>query len=157
MFRIAAAAALVSAPLFAQSLDPKLVGSAGGSHNSAGLNVEWSVGEAVIGPFGGTGNITFGYHQLEDVPTPIVAPEAGLSKLRLKRTPGMIRIRFAEAQVGYEIRMYDSQGRSLRNYSVAKGEKELSIPTRNLGAGTVFLNIHTEDKKLVQGFKLVGE
>jgi len=146
--------ALISIPSFAQTLDPELVGSAGGSHNSAGLNVEWSIGEPVIG---GAGNITFGYQQLEDSPTPILAPELGISALRLKRTPGMLKIVFAETKAGYEVNLFNTQGKTLKSYSVGKGVKELNIPTKNLGVGTLFMNVHTTDKKLVQGFKLVGE
>ena len=146
--------ALFAAPILAQTMDPELVGSAGASHNTSTLNVEWSIGEPVIG---GAGNITFGYQQLDDSPTPIVAPEAGLSGMRLKRSPGMVKIVFAETKVGYEVNLFNSQGKTLKNYSVNKGQKELNIPTKNLGVGTLFMNVHTTDKKLVQGFKLVGD
>ena len=153
------ALAVFPAFLSAQSLTPQLVGSAGQSVASTNFDVEWSVGEPVIGPFDTAATTTFGYQQLdEQIVVGIVPPEAGLSGLRLQRLQGSVRLVFSEAGASYEVRVFNGQGRNLRRYYVSKGQKELVIPTKTLGAGAVMMNVYNQDKKNVQNFKfIVGE
>jgi len=141
----------------AQNLTPTLLSTAGGSDSAANFDLEWSVVEPVIGPFDSTASTTFGYQQLdEQSPSPILSARAGLSRLLLKRSPGLVKIVFDQTRIGYEVSLFNSQGRDLRNFSVAKGQKELSFSTEKFGNGTIFMNVYTQDKKLVQGFKLIG-
>ncbi len=156
MFRFALIFSIVSAPIFAQSMNPTLIGSAGASDSSASMDVEWSIGEPVIGPFDTAATTTFGYQQLDDqAVTAIVPATAGLSRIRLQRLAGSVKIVFDQTQAGYQVRMFDGGGRNLGDYSVAKGKKEIVISTKNLGTGAVMMNVYTQDKKKVQNFRFM--
>ncbi|GEM_PF-5859087 len=144
--------------LSAQSLSPALLSTAGQSHASSSMDVEWSLGEPVIGPFGDSAKIAQGFQQLDEqeLPTSIVPAAAGLSRVRLQRMPGSVIFLFDKAQAAYAVRLFSGKGRNIRNFSVAKGQKELSIPARELASGFLLINVYSQDKKQVQNFKFAG-
>ena len=141
--------------LFAQSLFPSLIGSAGGS-SVGSPEVEMSIGETVTGTADGNTTLISGYFQLdEQIPTPVVIAAKGLSRVRLQRRPGAFKIIFDKTRVEYQVHLFNGKGQDLGRHSIAVGQRELLIPTQGLAAKLMIVRVFNREDRNVQNFRVV--
>jgi len=91
-----------SIQMLSQTLSPELVASSGAYKDTLGINLSWSLGEAVIATFKRDENmLTQGFHQWRYVVTTMVN----------------------EPSVDYEIKVYPNPVTDLLHISIEKGQK----------------------------------
>lgn len=143
--------------LLAQSVELNLISSAGHGQSSQDLDIQWSVGEAVIGPFDSTANpTTHGFHQLilEEVTGIPNLLREGLPGIRLQKTHDFVKIFFGKSRYTFEVSLFNSKGQRLKSFTTSKGQQILDIPMKYFSTNVVFMNIYTTDERLIKSYKL---
>jgi hypothetical protein len=144
--------------LSAQSVELDLISSAGQDHNSTDLDVQWSVGESVIGPFDSTANpTTHGFEQLifQEVMGVVDRLNEDMPEVSLRKNPNYVRLLFGNTEYAFEVRLFNSKGQSLKRFSTSRGQETLDIPMQYFSKSVVFMNVYTKQDKLVKTYKLI--
>lgn len=146
----------LSLPFLAQGQIQQLLATAGQSRSGAGITVEWSLGETAIGPFGQADMVTQGFHQGEvEIPT-AAAPIPSLPAFLIRKTPGLVLLRFQDAGITHQVKLFGSDGRLIESHLALPGLKELALPIGRMATGLLYLNIYSEGKGLVHSETVIG-
>ena len=146
------ALALSGKILWAQSLNPQVIGAAGGSATPGSNDFEWTIGEAAIDP-NAANNVTIGFQEYE-LPLPTAVAPKIAPGFSVRQFPGLVRIQL-EPGLRYSVRLFNGRGRLLSEFATASGQRELEVPTREY-SGLVLMNIDAQNGPVLRGYKLIG-
>lgn len=134
----------------------EVVSSNGDSKSAAGVEVSWTVGEAVTETFISPSNVlTQGFHQTKLTITAI--GEVLFPGLEIKvypnPTPDIITIHFNDYIEGARYYLYDLSGKILENKLIHSADSEINMD--KFASGQYILKLTTESKQPIQTFKIV--
>jgi hypothetical protein len=139
----------------AQTLDPALIASAGNSAKAGSFDVDWSLGETVIGPFGSASGTTLGYQQGED-PGATSLPSPAAAAFSVRQSRGLVTLTLDPSRGSYTIRLYDCQGRVSAAYNPVPRQREFTLAARDLPPGLNLLDVSAGKEKILRGYKIMG-
>ncbi len=142
-------------PIFSQTLEFQLTPSAGFDNQSEGPQMDWSVGETVIGsPDTIYKYLHSGFRQvvLEEVLMVLNGPAVANSIL-VESIGGYLIIEIPGTASRFKINLFDSNGRVLAEYHSGGGEK-LTLNWKEVSSWAAFMRIYSEEGSLVKSFKL---
>ena len=133
-----------------------VVSSNGDSRSAAGVEVSWTVGEAVIETLiSGSITLTQGFHQTEISVTAV--SENLFPGLEIKvypnPTPDIITIHFSEYIEGSRYWLYDLRGKLLENKLINSADTELNM--KNYASGQYILKLTNKSRQAIQTFQVV--
>jgi hypothetical protein len=134
----------------------QVVSSSGDSQSAAGVEVSWTVGEAVIETLiAGSTALTQGVHQTEITVTAVSDNYfPGLEiKVFPNPTPEIVTINFSEYIEGSLYWLFDLRGKLLENKLISSAETELNM--KNYASGQYILKLTNESRQAIQTFKIV--
>jgi hypothetical protein len=134
----------------------QVVSSNGDSQSAAGVEVSWTLGEAVIETFIGVSNtLTQGFHQTKLTITPV--SEILIPGLEIKvfpnPTPDIIRIHFSEFVEGSRFWLYDLRGKLLEHKLIHSADTEINM--RNYASGQYILKLTNKSRQPLQTFQII--
>ncbi len=105
---------LSSAYSFAQSMERQVVASSGGQSNVSGTQIDWTLGEVVVGTATGSGyTVNEGFHQTFIKVTSIDEVVKWDIELYPNPTQDYIHLNPKSFNQEYKLRLFDSSGKSL--------------------------------------------
>ncbi len=134
----------------------QVVSSNGDSKSTAGYEVSWTVGEAVIETLTGSPNtLTQGFHQTRLTVTAV--SELLFPGLEIKvfpnPTPDIITIHFSEFIEDSRYFLYDLTGKLLENRLISSADTEVNM--KNYASGQYILKLTNKSRQAIQTFKIV--
>ena len=132
--------------LFSQNLSPSIVSVQGGSDQSEGIIIEWTLGENSTETVRSVYNIfTQGFHQ-PHLKTLKIDEESSLSLDRIRIYPNPV---FAILNIQlhndllthYTINLFDSNGRFIKFLNVSESASNIAFDFSDLSSGTYLLRI----------------
>jgi hypothetical protein len=134
----------------------QVVSSNGDSQVAAGLEVSWTVGEAVIETLvGGSTTLTQGFHQTKLTITAV--SELLIPGLEIKVFPNptqdFITVHFSEYIEGSRYFLYDFTGKLLENKLINSADTEINM--RNYASGQYILKLTNKSQQPIQTFQIV--
>lgn len=105
---------LTSAFCFAQSMERQVVASSGGQSNVSGTQIDWTLGEVVVGTATGSGfTVNEGFHQTFIKITSVDEVEKWDLELYPNPTQDFINLNPKSFTEEYKLRLFDSSGKNL--------------------------------------------
>lgn len=134
----------------------QVVSSNGDSQSAAGVQVSWTVGEAVIETLiSGSNMLTQGFHQTKLTVTAV--SELLIPGLEIKvfpnPTPDIVNIHFSEYIEGSRYFLYDFTGRLLENKLIPSADTEISM--EKYASGQYILKLTNKSRQPIQTFQVV--
>jgi hypothetical protein len=134
----------------------QVVSSNGDSKSAAGVEVSWTVGEAVIETILGSSNmLTQGFHQTKV--TIIAVGEISIPELEIKVFPNptqdFISVRFSEYIKGSRYFLYDFTGKLLENKLINTADTEVDL--KKYASGQYILKLTNKSHQPIQTFQIV--
>jgi hypothetical protein len=134
----------------------EVVSSNGDSQTAAGIEVNWTLGEAVIETLTGSSNIlTQGFHQTKLTITPV--SEILIPGLEIKvfpnPTPDIIRIHFSEYIENSRYYLFDLRGKLLEHKLINSADTEINM--RNYASGQYILKLTNKSRQPIQTFQII--
>jgi hypothetical protein len=134
----------------------QVVSSNGDSQSAAGVDVSWTVGEAVIETLvGGSTTLTQGFHQTKLTITAV--SELLIPGLEIKVFPNptqdFITIHISEYIEGSTYFLYDFTGRLLENKLILSADTEINL--HKYASGQYILKLASKSRQPIQTFQIV--
>ena len=150
--------ALLSHSLMGQTVEPFVVGSAGGAGAFSTNTLAWTSGEAVIETaVGNNAVVTQGFHQPKVVVTALEPPQAKIScEVWPNPTTEAVWVEVSEDQLStepFQVELIDLHGKALKKHSLPAGQK-VEIPLQEYATGTYILRIKTPSGTFLQSFQI---
>ena len=126
--------------LHAQSAAPTVISSSGGSGETAGNKVDWTLGELAVTTLSGTSNtLTQGFHQPQLI---IVSNEDERPDISMKLFPNpthqrVILSHSSDLELNYQL--FDSRGAAIHQNDCPAGDNEIALD--NMAPGHYHLSI----------------
>jgi hypothetical protein len=134
----------------------EVVSSNGDSKSAAGVEVSWTVGEAVIETFmGGSITLTQGFQQSKLTVTAVsdlLIPGLEI-KVYPNPTPDIITIHFSEYIENALYFLYDLRGKLLENQRINSAATEINMD--KYASGQYILKLTNRSRQPIQTFKIV--
>ncbi len=135
----------------------QVIAGSGNSGSTAGYTVDWTLGEPVIETISGSGNIlTQGMHQIKLLVTAIGEMELPGLEVKVYPNPTGRFLKIEIIQTGKEQFFYEISYITGRK-SVLK-EMQANTEEIDMGSyvsGIYFLNVLSQNHKIVKGFKII--
>ena len=134
----------------------QVVSSNGDSQSAAGVEVSWTVGEAIIETFiGGSNTLTQGFHQTKLTITAV--SELLIPGLEIKVFPNptqdFITVHFSEYIEGSRYFLYDFTGKLLENKLINSADMEIDM--KKYASGQYILKLSNNSRQPIQSFQIV--
>lgn len=134
----------------------QVVSSNGDSKSAAGVEVSWTVGEAVVETLVGSSNtLTQGFHQTKITVTAL--SELLFPGLEIKvypnPTPEIITIHFSEYIENSSYFLFDLRGKLLENKIILSVDTEINM--KNYASGQYILRLTDRSRQPIQTFKII--
>ena len=134
----------------------QVVSSNGDSKSAAGVEVSWTLGEAVMVTLvGSSTTLTQGFHQTKLTITAV--SELLFPGLEIKVFPNptqdVITIHFSEYIEGSRYFLYDFTGKLLGNKLINSADTEINM--RNYASGQYILKLTNKSRQPIQTFQIV--
>lgn len=134
----------------------QVVSSNGDSQSTAGVEVSWTVGEAVIETFiGGSNTLTQGFHQTKLTITAV--SELLIPGLEIKAFPNptqdFITVHFSEYIEGSRYFLYDFTGKLLENKLILSADTEINM--QKYAGGQYILKLTNKSRQPIQTFQII--
>lgn len=134
----------------------QVVSSSGDSQSAAGVEVSWTLGEAVIETlFGGSSTLTQGFQQPKV--TIISVGEISIPGLEIKVFPNptqeFITIRFSEYIEDTRYALYDLRGKLIENKLINSADTEIDL--KRYASGQYILKLTNKSQQPIQTFQVV--
>ena len=134
----------------------QVVSSNGDSQSTAGVEVSWTVGEAVIETFiGGSNTLTQGFHQTKLTITAV--SELLIPGLEIKAFPNptqdFITVHFNEYIEGSRYFLYDFTGKLLENKLILSADTEINM--QKYAGGQYILKLTNKSRQPIQTFQII--
>ena len=134
----------------------EVVSSNGDSQSAAGVEISWTVGEAVIETFiGGSNTLTQGFHQTKLTITAV--SELLLSGIEIKVFPNptqdFITIQFSEYIEDSRYSLYDFTGKLIETKLVNSANTEINLD--KYASGQYILKLTNKSRQPIQTFQIV--
>jgi hypothetical protein len=134
----------------------QVVSSNGDSKSAAGVEVSWTVGEAVVETLVGSSNtLTQGFHQTKITVTAL--SELLFPGLEIKvypnPTPEIITIHFSEYIESSSYFLFDLRGKLLENKLILSVDTEINM--KNYASGQYILKLTNRSRQPIQTFKII--
>ena len=134
----------------------QVVSSNGDSKSAAGVEVSWTLGEAVMVTLvGSSTTLTQGFHQTKLTITAV--SELLFPGLEIKVFPNptqdVITIHFSEYIEGSRYFLYDFTGKLLENKLINSADTEINM--RNYASGQYILKLTNKSRQPIQTFQIV--
>ena len=134
----------------------QVVSSNGDSKSAAGVEVSWTLGEAVIETLiSGSNTLTQGFHQTKITITAlseILFPGLDI-KVFPNPTPDIITIQFSEYVEGSRFWLYDLRGKLLENKLISSADTEINM--KNYASGHYILKLTNKSRQPIQTFQVI--
>ena len=134
----------------------QVVSSNGDSKSAAGVEVSWTVGEAVIETLiSGSNTLTQGFHQTKITITAlseILFPGLDI-KVFPNPTPEIITIQFSEYMEGSRFWLFDLRGKLLENKLISSADMEINM--KNYASGQYILKLTDKSRQPIQTFQII--
>ena len=134
----------------------QVVSSNGDSKSAAGVEVSWTLGEAVIETLiSGSNTLTQGFHQTKITITAlseILFPGLDI-KVFPNPTPEIITIQFSEYMEGSRFWLYDLRGKLLENKLISSADTEINM--KNYASGQYILKLTNKSRQPIQTFQII--
>ena len=134
----------------------QVVSSNGDSKSAAGVEVSWTLGEAVIETLiSGSNTLTQGFHQTKITITAlseILFPGLDI-KVFPNPTPEIITIQFSEYMEGSRYWLYDLRGKLLENKLISSADMEINM--KNYASGQYILKLTNKSRQSIQTFQII--
>ena len=134
----------------------QVVSSNGDSKSAAGIEVSWTLGEAVIETLiSGSNTLTQGFHQTKITITAlseILFPGLDI-KVFPNPTPEIITIQFSEYMEGSRYWLYDLRGKLLENKLISSADTEINM--KNYASGQYILKLTNKSRQPIQTFQII--
>ena len=134
----------------------QVVSSNGDSKSAAGVEVSWTLGEAVIETLiSGSNTLTQGFHQTKITITAlseILFPGLDI-KVFPNPTPEIITIQFSEYMEGSRYWLYDLRGKLLENKLISSADMEINM--KNYASGQYILKLTNKSRQPIQTFQII--
>jgi hypothetical protein len=142
--------------LYAQSIQPNVIASAGGSYSNDHLQLDWTIGEAVIETVhNGDYILTQGFHQPDIFKVSTLDFNEHLS-LRLQPNPVqealLVNGEFESVHTG-QFQLCNAIGQQIWSSSFSGKTISLTIDMKSFAAGIYFFNMVTADH--IKGIQLI--
>ena len=136
----------------------QVVSSNGDSKSAAGVEVSWTLGEAVIETLiSGSNTLTQGFHQTKITITAlseILFPGLDI-KVFPNPTPDIITIQFSEYVEGSRYSLFDFTGRLIENKLINSADTEINM--EKYASGQYILKLTNKSKQPIQTFKVIKQ
>ena len=134
----------------------EVVSSNGDSKSAAGVEVSWTVGEAVVATLiGGSNTLTQGFHQTKLTITAV--SELFLPGIEIKVFPNptqdFITIHFSEYIEDSKYSLYDFTGKLLENKLISSDDTEINMS--KYASGQYILKLTNKSRQTIQTFKII--
>ena len=134
----------------------QVVSSSGDSQSAAGVEVSWTLGEAVIETlFGGSSTLTQGFHQTRLTVTAVTnLLYPGLEiKVFPNPTQEFITIRFSEYIEDTRYSIYDLRGKLIDNKLINSADTEIDL--KKYASGQYILRLTNKSQQAIQTFQVI--
>ncbi len=134
----------------------EVVSSNGDSKSAAGVEVSWTVGEAVVATLiGGSNTLTQGFHQTKLTITAV--SELLLPGIEIKVFPNptqdFITIHFSEYVEDSRYSLYDFTGKLLENKLISSDDTEINMS--KYASGQYILKLTNKSRQPIQTFQII--
>lgn len=134
----------------------EVVSSNGDSQSAVGVEVSWTLGEAVIETLiGGSNTLTQGFHQTKITITAV--SEVLIPGLEIRvfpnPTPEIITIHFSEYIENSRYYLFDLRGKLLENKLISSADTEINM--RNYASGQYILKLTNKSQQPIQTFQII--
>jgi len=134
----------------------QVISSNGDSKSAAGVEVSWTIGEAVIETLVSDANmLTQGFHQTKLTITAV--SEVLIPGLKVKvypnPTPDIITLHFSEYIENSRYYLFDMTGQLLENKMILSADTEINM--KRFASGQYILKLTHKSRQPIQTFKIV--
>ena len=143
-------------PAFANLSAQEVISSNGEAQAAAGVEVSWTLGEAVIDTYiGGSTALTQGFQQTKLTVTAVSDLLIPGLEIRVfpNPTPDIITVHFSEFVENTKYWLYDLRGKLLENKLIRSADTEINMSS--YASGQYILKLTHKSNRPVQTFKIV--